>query len=145
MTTREFFRTAQLSTFLNSVVVNTVLVRSCLWPFHKKHNKFLAWIFIFKHVERAMPLLFTKGHFHWKILKSMGNCWKGHQGQDQGQQRPYPPRPASSSRPDIFHYIFWFCFFLQVLWVEQQKTLFHLKGQGHCHFPKGTLSCIETF
>ena len=133
-----------------------------------------------------MPLLFTKGHFHWKILKSMGNCWKGHQGQDQGQQRPWPPRPASSSRPDIFHNIFWFCFFLtgvvgwtarnsvpcwkgkatvifqrahwvvlklfkgtkaktrdnrglmfplnswsffffQVLWVEQQETLFHVK------------------
>ena len=33
-----------------------------------------AWIFI---SERARPFSFRKGQFHWKILKSMGNFWRG--------------------------------------------------------------------
>ncbi len=34
--------------------------------------------------EKARPFSFCRGHFYGKLLK-------GHQGQDQGQQRPWPP------------------------------------------------------
>ena len=42
------------------------------WEDHlnKLTNMFQAWNFIF---ERARPFCFYKGHFHWKILKSMAN------------------------------------------------------------------------
>ena len=45
----------------------------------------LARIFIF---ERARPISFCIGHFHWKIF---GKPLKGHQGQNTGQQGPGPP------------------------------------------------------
>ena len=27
--------------------------------------------------QRARPFVFCQGHFHWKMLKSMGNFWRG--------------------------------------------------------------------
>ncbi len=50
-------------------------------PWHESQQ---AWDFV---SERARPFsLFWIGHFLWKRLKA----W-GHEGQDKGQQRPWPP------------------------------------------------------
>ena len=39
------------------------------------------WNFIF---ERARPFSFCKGHFYWKVLKSMGNFWRGTKAKTRG-------------------------------------------------------------
>ena len=79
----------------------------CIFSFSKGHpmrklefstGAFQAWDFIF---ERARPFPFCKGHFHWKMLRSMANFWRGTKAKTRGQQRP-PPWPVCNSRPAIW-------------------------------------------
>ena len=61
----------------------------CLINFINFDQHHLGWNLIF---EMTRLFSFCKKHFHWKIIVYW-KLLKGHQGQDQGQQRPWPPWP----------------------------------------------------
>ena len=62
------------------------------------HSMKQSWKFIFK---RARGFFICKGHFHWKILKSMGSFWRGTKAKTSGQGRPWPVWPSCHSKSGI--------------------------------------------